>query len=67
MAKAKDIQTTKITYADYISRYDGSFPSKYMFRDGFGDYIFIHTSKKAIAEQWLIDNYGKGVYSLREI
>jgi hypothetical protein len=67
MAKQKEIQTTTITYADYISRYEGDFPSKYVFRNGFGDYTFIHTTKKAIAEQWLVENYGKGVYSLREV
>lgn len=65
--KPKEIQTVTMTYADYVSRYDGDFPSRYMFRDAMGDYVFVITGKKAIAEQYLVDNYGKGVYSLREV
>lgn len=67
MAKTKPLQITTIDYADFVSRVTGDYPSKFVFRNGFGDYIFVHTSKKAIAEQWLVENYGKGVYSLREV
>lgn len=65
--KPKEIQTTTIDYADFISRVDGNYPSRFVFRNAFGDYTFIHTSKKAIAEQWLVENYGKGVYQIREV
>lgn len=66
MAKPKEIQTTTITYADYISRYDGDFPSKFVFKCGMGLYNFIHTSKKIIAVEYVKENYD-GKYEVREV
>lgn len=40
------------------------FPSKYSFRNANGDYVFIKTTKKSIAEQYVKDKYD-GQYSVR--
>ena len=40
------------------------FPSKYSFRAGNGDFIFVKTNKKAIAEQYVQEHY-EGKYSIR--
>lgn len=40
------------------------YPSKFSFRAGNGDYIFIKTTKKSIAEQYVQEHY-EGKYSIR--
>lgn len=67
MAKApKQLQITTMEYSDFISRYNGDYPAKFMFVCGLGLYNFIHTSKRSIAEQYIKDNYD-GRYGIREI
>lgn len=67
MAKTpKQLQITTMEYSDFISRYDGNYPAKFMFVCGLGLYNFIHTSKRSIAEQFVKDNYD-GRYGIREI
>ncbi len=65
MAKIKQIETVVVQYADYIDP-DFHFPSKFVFRNALGEYIFVKTSKRAIAEKYVQENYG-GVYSIREV
>lgn len=66
MAKKKEVQTTTIDYADFISRVDGNYPSKFVFKCGMGLYNFIHTSKKSIAVEYVKENYD-GKYEVRQI
>jgi hypothetical protein len=63
--KEKVIETVVLTYQEYTFP-EVSFPSKFCFRDANGDFIFIKTSKRSIAEQYIKDNYD-GRYSLREV
>ena len=39
-------------------------PSKYAFRNALGDFVFIKTSDRGIAEKWLKEEYG-GMYSIQ--
>lgn len=65
MVKVKQIEVVVVQYADYIDP-DFQFPSKFVFRNAMGEYIFVKTSKRAIAEKYIQDNYG-GAYSVREV
>lgn len=49
---------------DEVNSVDFVFPSKYSFRDGVGNFIFVKTNKKAIAEQYVQEHY-EGKYSIR--
>ena len=67
MAKTpKQLQITTIEYSDFISRYNGDYPSKFVFRDALGNYNFIHTSKRSIAEAYVKENFN-GLYQIREV
>ncbi len=49
---------------DYIIDFNLKFPSKYFYRNGLGDYIFLQTGDRAKAEKYMkyhINNF----YSLR--
>ena len=63
--KAKQIETVLVTLQEYHS-VDFVFPSKYAFRNASGDMVFIKTSKRSVAEQYVKDNYD-GLYSIREV
>lgn len=65
MAKVKQIETVTIQYADYIDL-EFVFPSKFMFRDAMGQYVFIKTNKRDVAVKYIADNYD-GAYSVREV
>ena len=65
MAKVKQIETITVQYADYIDP-EFVFPSKFMFRDAMGQYVFIKTNKRDVAVKYIADNYD-GAYSVREV
>lgn len=64
--KPKELQITVIDYADYMSRVTGDYPSRFCYRDFNGDYCFLHTSKRAIAEAYVKENFN-GLYQVREV
>lgn len=64
--KPKEIQITTINYADFISRVDGDYPSRFCYRNFNGDYVFVHTSKRAIAEAYVKEQFGD-LYKIREV
>ena len=64
--KPKEIQITTIDYADFVSRFAGDYPAKFVFKCGLGFYNFIHTSKKSIAVEYVKENYD-GKYEVREV
>lgn len=55
-----------VIVVDYNTLNDPDFtpPSQFYFRDALGDYIFIKTTKRSIAEQYVKDKYD-GQYSVR--
>ncbi len=56
----------KITVVDYkeFSRWDFIPPATFFIKNAMGDYIFIHTAKRATAQEWVDNEYGKGRYSV---
>ncbi|WKV20421.1 hypothetical protein 16Q_028c [Pseudomonas phage 16Q] len=56
----------KITVVDYaeFSRWDFIPPATFYIKNAMGEYIFIHTAKRATAQEWVDEEYGKGRYSV---
>lgn len=63
--KVKPVEVVVVSYEEYTDM-DFVFPSKLMFRDALGQYIFIKTNKREVAVKYIQDNYD-GVYSIREV
>ncbi len=64
--KPKEIQITTIDYADFVSRVTGDYPSKFCYRNFNGDYCFVHTSKRSVAEDYVKEQFGD-LYKIREV
>jgi hypothetical protein len=60
----KQIKTVTVSYADF---HDLEFrpASKWYYRDGNGDYVFIIVRDRAVAAQWLLENDSK--FGLRSV
>lgn len=60
MAKMKitDVTFDQFTEIDFVP------PSTFFIRGATGDYYFIHTSKRASAQEWVDENFGKGRYTV---
>lgn len=60
MAKMKitDVTFDQFTEIDFVP------PSTFFIRGATGDYYFIHTSKRALAQEWVDENFGKGRYTV---
>ena len=63
--KVKPVEVVAVSYEEYTDL-NFVFPSKLMFRDAMGQYIFIKTNKREVAVKYIQDNYG-GAYSVREV
>jgi regulation of enolase protein 1 (concanavalin A-like superfamily) len=61
--KEKVVETVVVTLEQYHSP-DFHHPSKWMFRNANGDFVFIKVSKREAAEKYIKDNYD-GMYGLR--
>ena len=54
---------TVISYTEF-SRWDFIPPATFYIKNALGEYIFIHTAKRATAQEWVDNEYGKGRYSV---
>lgn len=61
-----DISKLKITIVAYeqFSEYEFAPPATFFVRGATGDYYFIHTAKRAIAQAWADDYFTKGRYTV---
>ena len=50
---------------DEFSNYEFIPPATFFIQNAMGEYIFIHTAKRAIAQEWVDENYGKGRYTVK--
>lgn len=57
----KQVETIRITFAEFTSP-DFNNPSKWFVLDALGDYVFIKTRKRDVAQQWVDSEYGIGKY-----
>jgi len=56
------LKTTTLSYDQYIQM--DKPPSTFFIRDAVGQYVFIHTSKREKAQEYVDETYGKGKYSV---
>lgn len=54
---------TVVPYSDF-AMWDFIPPATFFIKDAMGDFIFVHTAKRATAQEWVDKEYGKGRYSV---
>lgn len=60
---AKELKIIEVTFEEF-SEYDFNPPSAFYVRDSTGDFKFICTRDRVVAQQWVDDNYGAGRYKV---
>lgn len=50
---------------EQFSDYEFIPPATFFIQNALGDYIFIHTSKREVAQSWVDEEYGKGRYTVK--
>lgn len=55
---------TVVTYEQFTS-YEFIPPATFYIQNALGEYVFIHTSKRALAQDWVNTEYGKGRYTVK--
>lgn len=62
--KKKELRITEITYDQYTD-YEFQPPSTFFVMSSLQIYYFIHTSKRAEAQQWADDTFGVGKFIVK--
>lgn len=64
--KGADGKKLKVTLCDYeeFSHMDHIPPATWFVKDASGMFVYIHTSKRAVAQSWLDMEYGAGRYTV---
>lgn len=62
-----DLTAPKITTVSFeqFSNYEFIPPATFFIQNALGEYVFIHTSKRAVAQDWVNEEYGKGRYTVK--
>ena len=55
---------TVITF-DVFSSLEFVPPATFFIQNAMGDYVFIHTAKRQVAQDWVDAEYGKGRYTVK--
>lgn len=57
----------KITVIDFetFSALDFIPPATFFIQNAMGEYVFIHTAKRQVAQDWVDEEYGKGRYTVK--
>lgn len=57
----------KITTIDFdtFSSLEFMPPATFFIQNAMGEYVFIHTAKRQVAQDWVDDTYGKGRYTVK--
>lgn len=65
---AKKNKVPEVVVVSYSEYHDPEFchPSKFCFRNELGDFVFIKTSKRSIAEQFVLETTN-GLFKIREV
>lgn len=61
---SKEIKTTLVAYNEH-GELDFKSPSNWYVRIATGDFLYIHTQKRQIAQKWVDEEFGKGKYVVR--
>ena len=59
----KSVETIRISFHEFTSQ-DFKNPSKWFILDALGDYVFIKTRKREVAQDWVDSEYGSGKYRI---
>lgn len=54
---APKIRVTTVTHEEF-TEYEFIPPATFYFKNAMGDYIFLHTSNRQVAQEWINENYG---------
>lgn len=54
---------TLVSYAEFAA-WEFIPPATFFIKDAMGDYVFVHTAKRQVAQDWVDSEYGKGRYSV---
>lgn len=54
---------TLVSYAEFAA-WEFIPPATFFIKDAMGDYVFVHTAKRQVAQDWVDNEYGKGRYSV---
>lgn len=59
--------TQKVTVVTYEQFSDYLFipPATFFIQNAMGEYVFVHTSHREIAQEWVDKEYGKGKYTVK--
>lgn len=60
---APKIRTTTLTH-EAFTEYEFEAPATFYFKNAMGEYIFLHTSRREVAQEWIDREVGKGRYSV---
>lgn len=60
--KKKPVKTVTVSYSQY-TEWDFIPPGSFYVRDAMGDYLYIKTGDRRIAQQTIDEIYGKGKYT----
>jgi fibronectin type 3 domain-containing protein len=63
LEKKKTIKTAVVTYKEF-SEWDFVPPGSYYVRTALGDYLFLKTSDRAAAQEYVNKEFGKGKYTV---
>ncbi len=57
----------KITTIDFdtFSSLEFMPPATFFIQNAMGEYVFIHTAKRQVAQDWVDETYGKGRYTVK--
>lgn len=62
MKKDKVVKTVRVTYEQFCE-WDFVGPGSFYVRDAMGDYLYVKTGDRRIAQQTIDEIYGKGKYT----
>jgi hypothetical protein len=54
---------TVVSYSDF-EKWDFIPAATFYIKDAMGNYIFVHTASRSVAQEWVDIEYGKGRYSV---
>lgn len=58
---AKELKITEVSYEEFTD-IDFIPPSNWFFKDALGNFIFCHTSKREVVQEYINENYGVNKY-----
>lgn len=63
---AYTVNKQKVTLVSYeeFAKWEFIPPATFFIKDAMGDYVFVHTAKRAVAQEWIDNEYGKGRYTV---